>query len=266
MVDVRRALAGAREAAREAGLLLRAPGAARTLAAKSEVELLTEADVAADRALRTRLSREFPEWGVESEESGATGRRDVRWVVDPLDGTTNFVHGYPYFCVCVALVDRGEPVVGVVHDPSRDETFAAAAGHGADLDGSAIRVSARSRLAESLVATPFSHALPPRWEPYLAAFAAAQERSRGVRRGGSAALDLAWLAAGRLDGFWTWATKLWDVAAGVALVREAGGTVTTFAGARWDGEEDLVASNAVVHDELLALLGEAAGGCGVIRT
>jgi myo-inositol-1(or 4)-monophosphatase len=177
---------------------------------------------------------------------------DYRWYVDPLDGTTNFAHGYPVFCVSIALEYKSERVAGVVYDPCRNEMFAAERGAGAQLNGLPIHVSRISRLAESLVATGFpSHKRHK--NPNIHFYHQITLRSHGVRRAGSAALDLCCVACGRYDGFWEFNLNPWDTAAASLLVQEAGGRITNFTGGPFEiSSREVLASNSLVHDELLA--------------
>jgi myo-inositol-1(or 4)-monophosphatase len=179
----------------------------------------------------------------------------VAWVVDPLDGTNNFAHGFPVFAVSLAAIRGDEVLAGATYDPLRDELFAARRGGGATLNGRPIRVSARERLATSLVATGFPYDKATNPDNNIAQFAAVTPLVRGIRRAGSAALDLAYVAAGRLEAYWERGTNAWDVAAGILLVREAGGRVTDYEGGppRLEGGR-FVASNGPVHDQLLEVL------------
>ena len=241
--------------AREAGALLMEHFARRvTIEYKGEVDLVTAADRASEKLVVERLRARWPQHGIVAEEGtrSETGA-DYRWYVDPLDGTTNFAHGYPVFCVSIALVREkdGQLEVGVLYDPTRDELFAAERGHGATLNGKPIHVSRTSRLQESILGTGFpSHKRHK--NPNIFFYHQITLRSHGVRRAGSAALDLANVACGRYDGFWEFNLNPWDTAAGVLIVQEAGGTVTRFDGTpfRLDSRE-VLASNGVIHQELI---------------
>jgi myo-inositol-1(or 4)-monophosphatase len=220
---------------------------------KGSADLVTIADRQSEALIRERIQREFPAHDVMGEEGTRieTGS-EYKWYVDPLDGTTNFAHGYPVFCVSLAVEYRGQRVAGVVYDPTRDEMFSAARGSGAQLNGEAIHVSSTARLAESLVGTGFpSHKRHK--NPNIYFYHQLTLRSHGVRRAGSAALDLCNVAAGRYEGFWEFNLNPWDTAAGVLLVEEAGGRVTDFAGGPFqiDSRETL-ASNGLIHEELVA--------------
>lgn len=223
---------------------------------KGETDLVTDADERAQEMIVARLARAFPDHGVLGEEE-VTGRRDAehQWVIDPIDGTTNFVHAYPMFSVSIALERRGEPLVGVVHAPVLAETFDAIAGDGARLGGRPIRVSAEDRLLRSLLGTGFACVRARTRENNLAILPVVVPRVQGVRRGGSAALDLAYVAMGRFEGFWELELSAWDTAAGVLLVREAGGRVTDFrGGGAFVERREIVATNGRIHDALLALI------------
>lgn len=239
---------------------------------KGDVDLVTEADRASEKLITERLTAAFPEHGIYGEE-GARQRieSEYRWYVDPLDGTTNFAHGFPVFCVSLGLERRakghadeeGELVAGVIYDPMREEVFAAERGRGAWLNGRRVQVSGTAHLAESLLATGF----PSRKRhvsPNIHFYQEITLRSHGVRRAGSAALDLAYTACGRLEGFWEFHLNPWDTAAGVLLVTEAGGTVTRFDGTafRLDSEE-VLATNGRIEGELVGLFRDMFAGRGL---
>ncbi len=251
--------------AREAGALLMRYFNHVTIEYKGDVDLVTEADRASEKMIVERLLARWPEDGIVGEE-GARSHPDAeyRWYIDPLDGTTNFAHGYPVFCVSIALVRKDEQLeVGVLYDPTRDEMFAAERGGGARLNGEPIHVSKTAKLAESILGTGFpSHKRHK--NPNIHFYHQITLRSHGVRRAGSAALDLANVACGRYDGFWEFNLNPWDTAAGVLLVQEAGGRVTRFDGSpfRLDSRE-VVASNALIHDELMHNFAEIFAGRGL---
>ena len=231
---------------------------------KGPVDLVTEVDRDSEEAVITRLQRECPEVPILAEERGAVAvagaRSDRRFLVDPLDGTTNFAHGFPVFAVSVAYEERGAVLAGAVVDPVRDEVFTAERGAGARRNETPIAVSSATELERALLATGFPYSSDD-LERALARFCAMARRARAVRRAGSAALDLCWLAAGRLDGFWEEGLRAWDTAAGELIVREAGGRVTDFAGNPFEnGGPNLTASNGGIHEELLRLLAETGGG------
>jgi len=261
----------ASEIAREAGARLRefyAQGVATEY--KGDVDLVTVADRTVEKLIRTRLGEAFPAHGVYGEE-GTRERMDgeFRWYVDPLDGTTNFAHGFPQFCVSLGLEHRpaglapdqdGTLIAAVLYDPLRDELFTAQRAGGARLNGKTIRVSRTHHLAEALLATGF----PSRKRhssPNIHFYQELTLRSHGVRRAGSAALDLAYVACGRLDAFWEFNLNPWDTAAGILLIEEAGGRITNFAGHpfRLDSRE-VLASNALLHEELIAIFADMFAG------
>jgi myo-inositol-1(or 4)-monophosphatase len=260
--------------AREAGALL-LPYFHRGLKIeyKGDADLVTAADRASETLIRERIGKQFPSHDVLGEEQGLNDQgSDYRWYVDPLDGTTNFAHGYPVFCVSMALEhrvleqregDQGRRIAGVVYDPTRDELFTAAQGRGAHLNGTPIHVSTAAELKECLVATGFpSHKRHK--NPNIHFYHQITLRTHGVRRAGSAALDLCNVASGRFDGFWEFNLNPWDTAAGVLIVEEAGGTVSRFDGAPFqiDSRETL-ASNGIVHDALLEEFKEIFAGRGL---
>lgn len=225
---------------------------------KGPADFVSTADLKAEQILREELHRARPDYGFLMEESGAAaavGDEERRWIVDPLDGTTNFLHGLPHFAISIALAERDEVVAGVVYDPIKDEMFFAEKGTGAYLNDRRLRVSGRRELAESLFATgiPFKGAgEPERFQAELAGF---MHETAGVRRWGTASLDLAYVAAGRYEGFWERGLSPWDVAAGQLLVREAGGYVTAIDGSpfKLEGRSVLAASDNL-HKKMLSLL------------
>lgn len=237
---------------------------------KGDVDIVTVADRTVEKLIRGRLAEAFPGHGVYGEE-GTRERMEgeFRWYVDPLDGTTNFAHGFPQFCVSLGLEHRpaglesdkdGKLVAGVIYDPMRDELFTTEKGSGAWLNGKQIRVSRIPELAESLVATGF----PSRKRhdnPNIHFYQEFTLRSHGVRRAGSAALDLAYVAAGRLEAFWEFKLNPWDTAAGVLLVEEAGGKVTGFSGSSFQlNSDEILASNGLIHHEMVSLFDDMFAG------
>lgn len=237
---------------------------------KGDVDLVTVADRTVEKLIRERLGEAFPAHGIYGEE-GTRERLDAefRWYVDPLDGTTNFAHGFPQFCVSLGLEQRsagieaghdGTLVAAVIYDPMREELFTAERGRGARLNGKPMRVSRVPELAEALIATGF----PSRKRhdsPNIHFYQEFTLRSHGVRRAGSAALDLAYVAAGRLDAFWEFNLNPWDTAAGILLVEEAGGRVTNFAGGHFKlDSREILASNGLIHSELLGLFSDMFAG------
>jgi myo-inositol-1(or 4)-monophosphatase len=237
---------------------------------KGDADLVTVADRAVEKLIRSRLGEAFPEHGIYGEE-GTRERMDgeFRWYVDPLDGTTNFAHGFPQFAVSMGLEHRpaglkaeddGSLVAAVIYDPMRNELFTAERGRGATLNGKPVRVSRIGHLAEALLATGFpSHKRHA--NPNIHFYQEFTLRSHGVRRAGSAALDLAYVACGRMDGFWEFHLNPWDTAAGILLVEEAGGRVTDFAGRhfRLDSRE-VLASNGMIHEELTGFFSDMFAG------
>jgi myo-inositol-1(or 4)-monophosphatase len=240
------------ELAREAGSVLVSYFGKVAIEYKGEVDLVTEADRKSEKLIVSRIRQQWPSHDLIGEEGSRTETgSDFRWYVDPLDGTTNFAHRYPVFCVSIALEYKGERISGVVYDPCRDEMFAVEKGAGSRLNGHAIRVSEVQHLAESLVATGFpSHKRHK--NPNIHFYHQITLRSHGVRRAGSAALDLCCVACGRYDAFWEFNLNPWDTAAGVLLVQEAGGKVTNFTGGPFElSSREVLASNSLIHDELL---------------
>ncbi len=245
------------EAAIEAGRILRWHfRSGLEIQHKGEIDLVTEADRASEHAILSRLRSAFPDHAVLAEESGGTARASPwLWVVDPLDGTTNFAHGFPVFAVSIALLHEGQRMLGVVYDVMRDELFTARRGEGAFLNGRPIRVSRTPRLAEALLVTGFPYDRQESPFDNTREFVGLLKRCHGVLRVGSAALDLASVAAGRLDGYWEFRLSPWDLSAGALLVEEAGGRVTTPQGEPLPAlGVDVVATNGHIHDELLRAL------------
>jgi myo-inositol-1(or 4)-monophosphatase len=249
-------------AALEAGAFLRSRfGARHHISYKgSPTNLVTEMDRGAETIILDAIRVRFPGHAVLAEESGARGGTDPhRWIVDPLDGTTNYAHGLPIYCVSIALELDGALALGVLYDPSRDECFVAERGRGATLNDAPLRVSATRALGESLLGTSYPNDLRAAPRNNLAEHAALIQRCRSVRSLGSAALGLAAVAAGRLDGYWEQRLGAWDVAAGALLIREAGGTVTGVHGAPLDlAAPTIAASNGAIHADLLHTLKEVA--------
>src|SRR6267142_2270218 len=247
--------------AKEAGSLLMSYFGKISIEYKGDADLVTEADRAAERLITERIVALWPEHDLVGEEGARRERgSDYKWYVDPLDGTTNFAHGFPVFCVSIGLEHRGAIIAGVLFDPTRDELFSAAKAAGAHLNGRPIHVSKTSRLAESLLGTGFpSHKRHK--NPNIHFYQQLTLRSHGVRRAGSAALDLACVAAGRFDGFWEFNLKPWDTAAGVLLVTEAGGRIRDFSGGEFQiTSRELLATNGLIHDELLKEFQQIFGG------
>jgi len=223
---------------------------------KGDKDLVTEVDQESERMIVGHLLGAFPDHSIVAEEGVyPQGSAPFRWIIDPLDGTTNYAHGFPWFCVSIGLESAGELVAGVIFNPMHDELFTATRGGGAFLNGHRLHVSTRSPLRDTLLGTGFPYDCASDPANNFDNFIAFQKAARGIRRAGAAALDLAYVAAGRLDGFWELKLKPWDVAAGVLLVREAGGTVSTFDGTGYDCfNHRIVASNGLIHAEMTAML------------
>ncbi len=249
------------EMAREAGAVVREGyGRIHAPKRKGRIDLVTEYDRRSEAVLLARLRERWPDHAVLAEESGAHAGSRVKWYVDPLDGTTNFAHNYPFFGVSVGVEVDGVLAAGAVYDPVRDEMFAGARGEGATLNGAPIRVSANTTLEDALLVTGFPYDVREHPERHLPLFQAFLVRAQGIRRDGSAALNLCYLAMGRFDGFWEGNLSPWDLAAGVLIVQEAGGVVTDYAGGplRLDGRQ-IVAANPALHETMRELIGTFAG-------
>lgn len=254
-------LDAAREAAWQAAEVLQHWRAHFSVREKAPNDLVTEADLAAQETIRRILHHRLPSIAFLGEESPGTPglASDLCWVVDPLDGTTNYVHGLPCYAISIGLIQRGMPVLGVIHDPLRQETFSAVRGQGAWLDGIPIRVSNCHHLQDALLVTGFP--TDCRGKEYVfAAWRALALRSQAVRRIGCTSLNLAWLAAGRADGCWSYEIHPWDVCAGICLVEQAGGRVSTPDGLPYTlDHRDFVASNGSIHNAILEVLRECGG-------
>jgi myo-inositol-1(or 4)-monophosphatase len=264
MSEVRELAQACAEAARRGGLVLRQRfGGRRTIDYKGGIDLVTDADRASEEALLAFLAERHPGAAVLAEESGERGAAGsaLRFVVDPLDGTTNYAHGLPHFAVNVAALDGRGIAAGATWDPIRDEMFLAARGEGASCNGDPIHVSETPELVRALLCTGFPYDVHQNHEMPLRIFGEYMKRARAIRRFGSAALDLAYVACGRFDGFWEMRLKPWDLAPGILLVREAGGRVNDFDG----GEEmlargDICAANLDLQPRLLQVLAEVRRG------
>ncbi|NPV83353.1 MAG: inositol monophosphatase [Candidatus Aminicenantes bacterium] len=250
-------LPAARKAALEAGrYLLEGLSQAKRVTYKGQVDLVTSFDRRSEEIIYDRLSRAFPGHSFLAEEEIKRDRdSDYCWLVDPLDGTTNYAHGLPVFCVSVALAFRNEIILGLVYDPSREELYSATRGRGAYLNGKPIRVSKTRKLDRSLLATGFPYDVRTSQDNNLDHFANFAIRAQAIRRLGSAALDLCYVACGRFDGYWEKKLKPWDLAAGALLVEEAGGRVTDLAGKKFRlPGPHIVASNGYIHRSMLEIL------------
>ncbi len=222
---------------------------------KTKHDLVSVADKESEAAIRAVLDARCPGYGFLGEETGASGDAGTRWVVDPLDGTLNFVQGFPHWCVSIGLEDEQGGRAGCILDPLRDDCFTAARGGGAFWNGRPMRVSAQQGLDGAFLSLGFAYQMTPRLGEFMPVFEAALRRAKGLRRAGSAALDLAHTAAGIFDGFFELGLKPWDISAGALMVREAGGVLTDWRGdgAAWRGSGDLVAARAGVAHDLVAL-------------
>ena len=226
---------------------------------KGTIDLVTEVDLAVERDFRELIADRFPDHQILGEElGGATGKGAPAgpcWLFDPIDGTTNYAHGVPIFCASLALEIDGVPEVAAVYDPNRRELFTAERGGGAFLNGAPIRVSSAQRLVDALLVTGFPYDVHTRVDEIVGLFAAFIGQARAVRRLGSAAIDLCWVAAGRLDGFWESELNAWDIAAGALLVAEAGGAVSGIDGAPFTSRGGhVLASNGVIHEAMLDVI------------
>jgi myo-inositol-1(or 4)-monophosphatase len=209
---------------------------------KGHNDFVSEADRMAEEAVIGMIHKHYPDHAILAEESGAQGDSEYTWVIDPLDGTTNYLHGFPVFCVSIGLLHKGRPEHAVVYDPLRQELFTASRGQGAQLDGRRIRVSGERTLEGALVGTGFPYRdSNEALGPYMKMFSAAMAKTSGIRRPGAAALDLCYVAAGRLDAFWETGLKIWDIAAGALIIREAGGIISGL-----DGGDDFLETGHVL--------------------
>jgi myo-inositol-1(or 4)-monophosphatase len=246
------------ETVREAGqILLERFGRKITITKKGDINLVTEADLASEKLIIEKICSHYPKHAILAEESGASvlnGESEWKWIIDPLDGTTNYAHGYPCFCVTIALEHKGEIVLGITFDPTRDELFAAEKGNGATLNGRQISVSETQSLSDGLLVTGFPYDTRER-DNFTRHFTDFTYKSRGIRRDGSAAIDMAYVACGRFDGFWEEGLHAWDVAAGVLLIEEAGGRVSYYDDSKFSiYKPPICASNKLIHAEMLEVL------------
>ena len=246
-------------AAREAGAILQ-DYAARgfQIENKGRINLVTEADLASERHITQLIGSHFPSHRILAEEGGASGHPgedNYVWIIDPLDGTTNYSHGFPCYAVSIGIERLGKAVAGVIYDPTRDELFAAERGAGATLNGNKIRVSAVDHLERALVVSGFPYDVRERMEEYLPAWREFLKHTQGVRRLGAAAIDMCCVASGRMDGFWENGLNPWDTAAGWVIIEEAGGRVTKLDGSPFDNySASLLCTNGAIHDQMLAVL------------
>jgi myo-inositol-1(or 4)-monophosphatase len=258
MTDLITTLKSAVDIARRAGqVVLQGWGQVGGIDYKGEVDLVTDYDRRSEALIVDALSQAFPHHAIHAEEEGVVNHSQspYLWLIDPLDGTTNFAHGFPVFAVSLGLLHQGVPVVGVIYDPTRDECFAASQGGGVTLNGRPIQVSPTPNLDTALLATGFSYDRRTRPDNNVGLLARFIRRCQGLRRAGAAALDLAYVACGRLDGFWELRLHPWDLAAGVLLVQEAGGRVSDLAGGPNDlSGQEILASNGQIHQQMLEVL------------
>ncbi len=230
-------------------------GAEHDIRHKGKTDLVTEVDIACEEVIKRTIAEDWPKHAILAEETGASGKGDYVWIVDPLDGTNNYAHTYPHFCTSIALEERGGIVAGAVYDPMREELFTAVRGGGAYLNGKKISTSPCSELESAILGTGFPYDIESRVEKALPLMAAMLRCVQGIRRDGAAALNLSYVAAGRLDGFWEISLHAWDVAAGGLIVEEAGGKVTGI-----DGKpttvysEQIIASNGPLHQKIVDVL------------
>lgn len=243
--------------AKDAGRLLRDRFGTRIdIDHKGSINIVTDVDLASERLIREAISTYHPRHEILAEEGGLSeSGSEYRWIVDPLDGTTNYAHGYPIFCVSIALEYKGEVVLGVVYDPMRDEMFTAEQGGGATLNNRPIRVSKTAELMQGLLSTGFPYDIKTSKLTNLDHWANFAMNAQALRRDGAAALDLCYVACARFDGFWELNLSPWDTAAGALIVAEAGGRVTNFAGGAFSNyRREILASNGLVHDRMIEVL------------
>ena len=222
---------------------------------KGPNDFVTEIDLAAERDIVETIRKHYPDHAILAEEGGQQGDSEFLWIVDPLDGTTNFLHGFPQFAVSIGVQRRGRMEHGVVYDPLRQELFTTSRGEGAQLDGRKIRVSSHIGLEGALIGTGFPYRSNIQWlDNYMAMMKTVMQQTAGIRRPGSAALDLAYVAAGRLDGFWEFGLSPWETAAGTLLITEAGGMVGTLTGGEYKQEGHILAGTPKVYAPLLEVL------------
>ncbi len=252
--------------AREAGRLLKEKfDQPHVIEYKGRINIVTDADQASEALIVSRIRGIYPDHDILAEESQAVGTGAAfRWIIDPLDGTTNYAHGFPFFCVSIALEEKGEIRCGAVYNPMLEEMFYAERGSGAFLNGRPIHVSGTEELGKSLLATGFPYDIRDSQDNNINCFSAMALKARAIRRAGAAALDMAYVAAGRFDGFWELKLMPWDTAAAWLLVREAGGLVTDLSGAPFFLEAPhVLATNGILHREMIAILEQArCGGSG----
>jgi myo-inositol-1(or 4)-monophosphatase len=243
--------------ARQAGaVLMSGYGNVRHVQQKGAIDLVTEFDKRSEELILSFIQKEFPDHAILAEESGHNEAvSEYQWVIDPLDGTTNFAHGIPIFSVSIGLLKNNAPILGVVYDPIRNETFSAEAGRGATLNNQPIHVSSRTDLGQAVISTGFPYDLRTNPQNNFTQFVQFQLRTQSVRHLASAAIDCSWTAMGRLDGYWEFGVKPWDIGAGALIVREAGGRVTSTGGdENFLSTDSILASNGLLHEQMLRVL------------
>ena len=247
----------AEKTAREAGVvLLENLGKVKKIEFKAKNSLVTEVDKLSEEIIINNIKKSFPSHDIFAEESGRHSENsDYLWLIDPIDGTTNYAHAYPFFSISIALEVKGEVEIGLVYDPVKDEMFTAEAGKGAYLNGELIKVSKSDSIEHSNVCTGFMHEVEWMVEANIKHFGNFIRRARAVRRDGSAALDVCYVACGRFDGFWELGLNPWDTAAAVLILKEAGGQVTTFSGDEYSIYiKEILASNSIIHGQMMEIL------------
>jgi len=261
MSNWERELASATQAALAAGAILQDyVGKLKSLREKTPGNLVSEADTLAEETVIAILKNDFPDYAFWAEESGQQGTSTYTWAIDPLDGTTNYAHRYPFYAVSIALLVDQVPTVGVIYDPTRDELFIGVLGGGASVNGEALQVSENPTLAQSILVTGFAYDRREVADNNYREFCHLTHLTQGVRRDGAAALDLAYVACGRFDGYWERGLSVWDIAAGIVLVQEAGGSVTAYDGSPIDlASGRVLATNGLIHRELQTALQEVKG-------
>ncbi len=245
------------EAARKSARILRARfGNISRIREKANAEIVTEADTQSEEMIVSTIQADFPDHAVLGEECGLIpGASEYKWIVDPLDGTVNFAHQIPIFSISIALAVGDTIVLGIILDPVNDELYSAVSGQGAQLNGESIQVSATRTIADSLLVTGFPYNVREIFEPVMVRYGSCLKASQGMRRLGSAALDLCYVACGRFEGFWEQNLKPWDTAAGALIAAEAGATVTTFSNQPYKlGDQEILVTNGHVHNEMITLL------------
>ncbi len=256
MIDLKKTLQKSQGIAVEVGeYILSQIGNIKSLTFKGERNIVTEVDKAAEEKIKEYFKRQYPEFDFLGEEFGGECSSEYCWIVDPLDGTNNFSHTFPVFCVSIALMKNKKPLLGVVYDPNRKELFHALENSGSYLNNKKITVSKTKFLRDSLLATGFYYEFKSQFDTNVEHFINFLHEAQGIRRTGAAAIDCAWLAAGRVDGFWELGLKPWDTAAGMLLIKEAGGVATSLEGLEFDPFiPNIAASNGLIHQEMLRIL------------